>query len=61
MITLIDKSGSVVAINTTGKHSLADCRKILNDMNEMMEDLGLGRVYIEAVNEKGDKIQTVWV
>lgn len=54
MITLISDMG-VTAISTCLEHDRDECLEALKEFNDFMEDVGLGRPYECAVNEKGEK------
>ncbi len=55
MITLIDNEGYPVAWSTTGNHGEYDCLMTLKIQNDFMEEMGIGRIYVEAVNEDGER------
>lgn len=54
MITLIDDTGWPTAVNTTGVHSMKQCKDTLNEFNNNMQAFA-GRPYVEAVNQDGDR------
>ena len=55
MITLIDDKGHPLAVSTSLSDSKERCFEALKYFNDYMEEVGIGRIYLYAVDQDGNK------